>query len=167
VERLTLEGVFVIVRDDEGRILARTVGSAADAGEPFWRRAFRGGEPVGGQVTVSPDERGYVYAVPVEPPELESLSRSPYFYRALTAPPDRGSSDRERVEQAVAILLDNAVKYTAEWGKITVSTTRRDSGVMLEVSDMGKGIPEKDLPYVFERFYRANETRAARGSASR
>ena len=37
VERLTLEGVFVIVRDDEGRILARTVGSAADAGEPFWR----------------------------------------------------------------------------------------------------------------------------------
>jgi two-component system, OmpR family, sensor histidine kinase ResE len=38
---------------------------------------------------------------------------------------------------------------------------------MLEVSDMGKGIPEKDLPYVFERFYRANETRAARGSASR
>src|SRR5215218_2524836 len=93
VERLTLEGVFVIVRDDEGRILARTVGSAADAGEPFWRRAIRGGEPVGGQVTVSPDERGYVYAVPVEPPELESLSRSPYFYKALTAPPDRGSSD--------------------------------------------------------------------------
>ena len=37
MERLTLEGVFVIVRDDEGRILARTVGSAADAGEPFWR----------------------------------------------------------------------------------------------------------------------------------
>ena len=73
-------------------------------------------------------------------------------------------SDRERVEQAVAILLDNAVKYTAEWGKTTVSTTRRDSGVMLEVSDTGKGVPEEDLPYVFERFYRADETRAARGA---
>jgi signal transduction histidine kinase len=81
--------------------------------------------------------------------------------------PVQARSDRERVEQAVAILLDNAVKYTAEWGKITVSTTRRDSGVMLEVSDTGKGVPEEDLPYVFERFYRADETRAARGSASR
>jgi signal transduction histidine kinase len=399
VERLTLEGVFVIVRDGEGRILARTVGSAADAGDPFWRRAIQGGEPVGGRVTVSPGERGYVYAVPVEPPELESLSRSPYFYKALTAPPDRGSSnggsppifgkaaripfpsearvvevgksyesagatvatfatllavaisaaflvtaggayllaraalspveavvvsargitagdlskrlpvgrpkdevgrltatindllsrleaafarreealvsqrrfvadashqlrtpltsiegyarmlrawglddpetaregadaihresrhmrklvedllalargderaplklglhdldalaaaaagaaevaaggrpsvrhvaadgpvqarfDRERVEQAVAILLDNAVKYTAEWGKVTVSTTRGDGGVLLEVSDTGNGIPEEVLPYVFERFYRADDTRAARGA---
>jgi signal transduction histidine kinase len=91
VERLTLEGVFVIVRDGEGRILARTVGSAADAGEPFWRRAIQSGEPVGGQVAVSPDERGYVYAVPVEPPELESIARSPYFYKALTAPSDSGS----------------------------------------------------------------------------
>jgi signal transduction histidine kinase len=81
--------------------------------------------------------------------------------------PVQARLDRERVEQAVAILLDNAVKYTAEWGKITVSTTRRDSGVMLEVSDTGKGVPEEDLPYVFERFYRADETRAARGSASR
>src|SRR5215213_6381238 len=91
VERLTLEGVFVIVRDGEGHILARTIGSAADAGEPFWRRAIQSGEPVGGQVSVSPDERGYVYAVPVEPPELESIARSPYFYKALTAPSDRGS----------------------------------------------------------------------------
>jgi signal transduction histidine kinase len=81
--------------------------------------------------------------------------------------PVQARFDRERLEQAVAILLDNAVKYTAEWGKTTVSTTRRDSGVMLEVSDTGKGVPEEDLPYVFERFYRADETRAARGSASR
>jgi len=78
--------------------------------------------------------------------------------------PVQARFDRERLEQAVAILLDNAVKYTAEWGKVSVSTTRRDSGVMLEVSDTGNGIPEEDLPYVFERFYRADETRAARGA---
>jgi signal transduction histidine kinase len=51
----------------------------------------------------------------------------------------------------VAILLDNAVKYTAEWGEVAVSTARRDGGVVLEVSDTGKGIPEEDLPYVLDQ----------------
>lgn len=398
VERLTLEGVFVVVRDGEGRILARTVGSATDAGEPLWRRAVERGEPVGGRITVARGERGYVYAIPVDPPELESLSRSPYLYKALTAPPDRRGSgggtpifgeaaqipfpddarvvevgksyesagatvatfatllvvaisvallvaaggayllaraalspvetvvvsargisagdlgkrlpverpkdevgrlaatindllfrleaafarreeallsqrrfvadashqlrtpltsiegyarmlrawglddpetaregaeaihresrhmrklvedllalargdegapleigvhdldalaaeaaeasgmaaggrpsvrhvpagapvraafDRERVEHAVAILLDNAVKYTPEWGEVTVRTARRDGWVSLRVTDTGKGIPEEDLPYVFERFYRAEGARAVRGA---
>jgi hypothetical protein len=77
VERLTLEGVFVIVRDGEGRILARTVDSATDAGEPLWRRAVAEGEPVGGRITVSRGERGYVYAVPVDPPSSRASPGPP------------------------------------------------------------------------------------------
>ncbi len=85
VDRLTLEGVFVVVRDREGRILARTVdtGPTGSSGEPFWRAAVEGGKPVDGQAEVSPGEMGYVYAVPVDPPDPGSLSRSPYLYKAL------------------------------------------------------------------------------------
>ncbi len=72
--------------------------------------------------------------------------------------------DPERVEQAVAILLDNAVKYTAEGGEVTVATAKRNGWVELEVSDTGKGIPEEDLPRVFDRFYRAEAARTARGA---
>ena len=64
----------------------------------------------------------------------------------------------------MAILLDNAVKYTAEWGKVTFRTTRRDGWVGLEVSDTSKGIPEEDLLNAFERFYRADGARAARSA---
>ena len=95
IDRLTLEGVFVVVRDGEGRILARTVntGPAGGPGEPFWHAAVESGEAVDGQAEVSPGERGYVYAVPVDPPDLESLSRSPYLYKALAR--DKRASDPE------------------------------------------------------------------------
>jgi len=96
VERLTLEGVFFVVRDREGRILVGT-GPTKDARESFWRRAIESGEPVGGQVEVSSGKRGYVYATPVDPPSLESSFLSPYLYKALGAPgegqdPDGGGS---------------------------------------------------------------------------
>jgi signal transduction histidine kinase len=87
VDRLTLEGVFVVVRDREGTILARTV-EAGPSGERLWRSAVARGEPVEGRLEVSPGERGYVYAVPVDPPDLGSLS--PYLYKVLTR--DKGSS---------------------------------------------------------------------------
>src|SRR5829696_1156628 len=90
VDRLTLEGVFVVVRDRDGKILARTVetGPAGDSGERLWRDAVAEGEPVEGRLEVSPGERGYVYAVPVDPPDLGSLS--PYLYKTLAR--DRGGS---------------------------------------------------------------------------
>jgi two-component system, OmpR family, sensor kinase len=90
VDRLTLEGVFVVVRDRDGKILARTVqtGPAGDSGERLWQDAVAGGEAVEGRLEVSPGERGYVYAVPVDPPDLGSLS--PYLYKTLAR--DRGAS---------------------------------------------------------------------------
>jgi signal transduction histidine kinase len=83
VDRLTLEGVFVVVRDRDGRILARTVetGPAGNSGESLWRSAVADGKPVEGRLEVSPGERGYMYAVPVDPPDIGSLS--PYLYKTL------------------------------------------------------------------------------------
>ena len=81
------------------------------------------------------------------------------------------SGDQERLVQVLANLLDNAIKYTPEGGRITVSARRlpvsarptadelRD-GVELTVTDTGIGIPEKDRPRVFERFYRVDKARS-------
>jgi len=71
--------------------------------------------------------------------------------------------DRERVSQVASILLDNAVKYTPEGGSVTVRVEEQDDSVGLAVSDTGAGIPEDQLPLVFERFYRADAARAEEG----
>jgi two-component system, OmpR family, sensor kinase len=71
--------------------------------------------------------------------------------------------DRERVLQAASILLDNAVKYTPDGGSVTVRVGEENGGVALAVSDTGVGIPEDQLPLIFERFHRADAARAEEG----
>ncbi|MEJ7843765.1 MAG: HAMP domain-containing sensor histidine kinase [Rubrobacter sp.] len=72
--------------------------------------------------------------------------------------------DRGRVLQIASILLDNAVKYTPEGGSVVVELREEDGLAALEVSDTGVGIPEDRLPLVFERFYRADPSRADGGA---
>jgi two-component system, OmpR family, sensor kinase len=72
--------------------------------------------------------------------------------------------DRERVLQVASILLDNAVKYTPDGGRVTVSVEEEDSGVALAVSDTGIGIAEDQLPLIFERFHRADPSRSEGGA---
>ncbi len=72
--------------------------------------------------------------------------------------------DRERVLQVASVFLDNAVKYTPVGGNVTVGVVERDDQVELVVSDTGVGIPEDQLPLVFERFYRADAARAEEGA---
>jgi signal transduction histidine kinase len=73
--------------------------------------------------------------------------------------------DRERVMQVASILLDNAVKYTPDGGSVTVRVQEEDDGsVALAVSDTGVGIPEDQLPLIFERFHRADPSRSEGGA---
>jgi two-component system OmpR family sensor kinase len=71
--------------------------------------------------------------------------------------------DRERVLQVASILLDNAVKYTPAGGRVTVKVEERDGWAALSVSDTGVGIPEDQLPLVFERFRRVDAARTEAG----
>lgn len=68
--------------------------------------------------------------------------------------------DPDRIEEALGILVDNACKYTPAAGRVSVTTRRSRSRVIVEVSDTGVGIPEEDLQYVFERFYRSDVSRS-------
>lgn len=83
--------------------------------------------------------------------------------------PVRVRGDEENMRRVMVILLDNAIKYTrSEEGKgegqITVSLQRLDKQAILRVSDTGIGIEPKDLPHIFERFYRADLARSREGT---
>jgi two-component system, OmpR family, phosphate regulon sensor histidine kinase PhoR len=87
----------------------------------------------------------------------------------VVCPPDlpRLSGDRDRLQQVMLNLLDNAIKYTPRGGTVTVEARARTleeepprAGVDLVVSDTGEGIPAADIPRLTERFYRVDRARS-------
>jgi len=70
------------------------------------------------------------------------------------------TADRSRLDQVLINLLDNALKYSCQGGKVTVEAAVEGDLVRVSVRDRGIGIPEKDLPRLFERFYRVDEARS-------
>ena len=73
-------------------------------------------------------------------------------------------SDREHVNKILSILLDNAVKYTDSGGEIVVSLIKDNRDVICAVRNSGEGIPKKDLPRLFDRFYRGDPARSSENS---
>ncbi len=72
-------------------------------------------------------------------------------------------ADSNRLRQVLANLLDNAIKYTPSGGRVTVSARREGAAVRFDVADTGVGIPPHDLPHVWDRLYRGDQSRAERG----
>jgi two-component system sensor histidine kinase ResE len=71
--------------------------------------------------------------------------------------------DPDRMEQVLTNLIDNAMRHTPDGGNVTLRISG-DDALILQVSDTGSGIPKEDLPFVFERFYKADKART-RGRA--
>lgn len=67
--------------------------------------------------------------------------------------------DEDRMEQVLTNLIDNALRHTPKEGSVTVKLSKTAGQIIIEVKDTGYGIPEEDLPYVFERFYKADKAR--------
>lgn len=68
--------------------------------------------------------------------------------------------NQSQISQVIMILLDNAIKYTDEGGKIDISLKKSTHHINFDVSNTGAGIDEDDLPHIFERFYRADKVRS-------
>lgn len=64
--------------------------------------------------------------------------------------------DRQRIEQVLTILVDNALTYTQAGGKVTLSVSQKAHNVEISVADTGIGISDKDKNHIFQRFYRAD-----------
>ena len=78
-------------------------------------------------------------------------------------------ADRDRVAQVLVNLLDNAIKYSRDRGRVTVSVAPDPAGgsVLVRVADAGIGIPAEDLPHIGQRFYRVDKARARRRDRDR
>lgn len=68
--------------------------------------------------------------------------------------------DPDRFQQVLRNLIDNAITYSDKGGVIKINGKVRDNQVELKVVDNGEGVPEKDIPHIFERFYRVDRSRS-------
>jgi len=72
----------------------------------------------------------------------------------------RAVVDEASFRRMLLILLDNAIKYTSAGGSITVTVVEDTSEIAIAVTDTGPGIPPDDLPFIFDRFWRADKVRS-------
>lgn len=75
------------------------------------------------------------------------------------------SADTLRIKQLLLNLLDNAIKYTARRGRITLGLKTEENVAVITIADTGRGIPPEDLPHIFERFFRRSAKTADRTAA--
>jgi heavy metal sensor kinase len=71
--------------------------------------------------------------------------------------------DNRMIQRMLSNLLDNAIKYTLSGGSVSISIAENDAQVVVSIEDTGIGISPRDLPHIFERFYRCDESRSQAG----
>ena len=75
-------------------------------------------------------------------------------------------ADEDRIEQVVINLVDNAVRYSATGSKLTIKVQPCKEGIIVSVKDSGPGIPEAELPFIWERFYKVDKSRTRQKSGT-
>lgn len=92
---------------------------------------------------------------------VEAKNRTHTFTREYPENMRELTGDKEKLQQVMINILSNAMKYTADGGTISLSARPLARGVEVAVSDNGMGIPETDMPRLFERFYRVEKARTS------
>ncbi|MFN2196947.1 MAG: sensor histidine kinase [Anaerolineales bacterium] len=73
-------------------------------------------------------------------------------------------ADAPRIQQVIANLLQNAIKFTPAGGEIKMTAYEQDSSIVFAIKDTGVGIPSEDLERIFERFYKSDRARSSSGT---
>ena len=68
--------------------------------------------------------------------------------------------DRRLIKQMIRIFVDNSIKYTPAGGDILIQAFEEEASFVIKIKDTGEGIPEEEIPHIFERFYRVDESRS-------
>jgi len=89
-----------------------------------------------------------------------------HFDVSVTGESIKFEMDVDRMEQVLTNIMDNSIRHTNKGGSVFVRSKTDKYGVHIEIEDTGSGIPEEDLPYVFERFYKADKARTRGNSGT-
>lgn len=110
-----------------------------------------------------------LHPMPIAPQTLLEHAAAPFEHRAeqqnitlsIAAEPSLPelNVDEGRMMQVFGNLIINALRYTPSGGEIALSAAKKDGGVVLAVQDNGSGIAEEELPFIFDRFHRADKSR--------
>lgn len=95
--------------------------------------------------------------------QIQSQQSTNKVYEIIRDYPDKSvwiEIDTDKMTQVIDNILNNAIKYSPDGGKVTITMQTTDTQLILSISDQGLGIPKKDLPLIFDRFYRVDKARS-------
>ena len=95
---------------------------------------------------------------------LKAESKGLILFAAMSPQPAFVRADIGLVQRVLENLIENAIKYTPEGGKVSVSPIINDQTISTQISDTGLGIPDEEMPHIFERFYRVEKHRNLDGT---
>ncbi len=162
-----LQGYSEAIIDD----IAATEAEKKEIAQIIYDESLRMGRLVNELLDLARMEAGYVSLEKMEIDvdeffnrvvrKFQGLSREREIELQITTPdhPVYVNADPDRLEQVMTNLVDNAIRHTDKGGLVTVIVKDQEGGILVEVKDTGTGIPKEDLPFVFERFYKADKAR--------
>jgi signal transduction histidine kinase len=142
---------YLAIVSDESNRLERLIGDLLDLAR------LEGG---GGMLHIEPVAVAQLFDRVIARHERAAGEADVAFESSIAPDAATVSGDRDRLEQALQNLAANAIRYAPRGSSVRLGARRADSSIAMSVSDEGPGIPQDHLPHLFDRFYKADTSRA-------